>query len=42
MAERFREIVPDAEFHELDGSGHVFIYDEADKAMQWTLPFLKK
>ena len=42
MAERFREIVPGAEFHELDGSGHVFIYDEADKAMQWTLPFLKK
>ena len=42
MSKRFRKIMPEAEFHELDGSGHVFIYDEADKAMQWALPFLKK
>jgi pimeloyl-ACP methyl ester carboxylesterase len=41
MSGRFREIMPGAEFHELDGSGHIFVYDEVEKAAQWTLPFLK-
>ena len=42
MADRFREILPAAEFHALDGSGHIFIYDEIEKAMQYTLPFLSE
>ena len=42
MSERFREVFPSAEFHALDGSGHIFIYDEIDKAMKFTLPFLEK
>ena len=42
MSERFREIMPDAEFRPLEGSGHIFIYDEIEKAMQYTLPFLEK
>ena len=41
MSGRFREIMPGAEFHKLDGSGHIFVYDEVEKAAQWTLPFLK-
>ncbi len=42
MAERFREIMPGAQFHALDDSGHVFIYDEIEKTMQFTLPFIKE
>ena len=42
MADRFKEVFPAAEFHALEGSGHIFIYDEIDRAMEFTLPFLKK
>lgn len=41
MSERFREVMPGAEFHELDGSGHIFVYDETEKAVKYTLPFLE-
>ena len=42
MSDRFREVMPEAEFHALDGSGHIFVYDEVEKAMEYTLPFLEK
>ncbi|MBR4726989.1 MAG: alpha/beta hydrolase [Clostridia bacterium] len=40
MSERFREVMPQAEFHALEGAGHIFIYDEIENTMQYTLPFL--
>ncbi len=42
QAERFKEIMPDAELHALEGSGHIFLYDEIDKTMRYVLPFLQK
>ena len=42
QSERFREVMPDAELHALEGSGHIFLFDEIEKTMQFTIPFLKK
>lgn len=42
QSERLKEVVPNVELHALEGSGHIFLYDEIDKTMQYTLPFLKK
>ena len=42
QSERFREVMPDAEYHEFDGSGHIFLYDEGERTMKYVLPFLGK
>lgn len=42
QSERFKEIMPEAEFHSFIGSGHVFLFDEGEKTMDIVIPFLKK
>ena len=42
MADRFKAVMPDAEFHAIDGAGHIFIYDHIDVTMEHTLPFLSE
>ena len=40
--ERFEEICPNAKLVTFEGSGHVFLFDEADRTMDVILPFLKE
>lgn len=40
QAERFREILPDAKLVTFENSGHIFLYDEAEKTLEVVLPFL--
>ena len=42
QSERFREVVPNAQFVAFPGSGHVFLFDEAERTLQVMLPFLKQ
>ena len=37
---RIQEVLPEATFVTLEGSGHIFLYDEGDLTMQSVLPFL--
>ena len=37
---RMQEVLPEATFVTLEGSGHIFLYDEGDLTMQSVLPFL--
>lgn len=40
QAERMQQALPDMRLVTYEGSGHVFLYDEGDRTLQTTLPFL--
>ena len=40
--DRMAKVLKDAEFVIFEGSGHIFLYDEGDRAIAHTLPFLKE
>lgn len=40
--ERLMEICPDSELITFEGSGHIFLFDEAERTVEAVLPFLKK
>lgn len=40
--DRMARVLKDAEFVIFEGSGHIFLYDEGDRAIAHTLPFLKE
>ncbi|MBQ7597635.1 MAG: alpha/beta hydrolase [Clostridia bacterium] len=42
QSERFRQVLPNAQFVPFSGSGHVFLFDEAERTMDVLLPFLKQ
>lgn len=38
--DRMKEVLPEATFQTLEGSGHIFLYDEGDRTMEYVVPFL--
>jgi pimeloyl-ACP methyl ester carboxylesterase len=40
--DRMAKVLKDAEFVIFEGSGHIFLYDEGERAIAHTLPFLKE
>ena len=42
QAERFQEVLPNAKLVRFDGSGHIFLFDEAERTMEVVFDFLNE